>query len=62
MKNKFTLILKHFENQRKFENGSPEGKWRPNFIKNGMLVPKNSKDGKFDDLKSLKKNRSGKII
>ena len=33
MKNKFTLILKYFENQRKFESGLPERK-----------VSKNSKD------------------
>ena len=53
--NKFTLILKHFENQRKFESGSPKRKWQPNLIKNEMLIYKNPKDGKFDNLKSLKK-------
>ena len=26
---------------------------RPNFIKNEMLVSKNPKDGKFDDLKTF---------
>ena len=35
----------------------PERKWQPNFIENGMLVFKNLKDGKFDDLKSFKKKR-----
>ena len=34
-----------------------ERKWQPNFIENGMLVSKNLKDGKFDDLKSLKKQK-----
>ena len=35
----------------------PERKWQPNFIENGMLVSKNPKDGKFDDLKSLKNQK-----
>ena len=55
-------ILKHFKKQRKFKSGLSERKWQPNFIENGILVSKNSKDERLDDLKSFKKTEVGKTF
>ena len=68
--NKFTLILKHFENHRKFKSGSPKREWRPNFMENEILElnkPKeeNCKDSKLfesQDLENCFKFGSWEII
>ena len=55
--NKFTLISKHIKKQRNFESGLPERRWRPNFIKNVILVPKTLRM-KILELRSFKKKKT----
>ena len=40
LRNLIYAYFKTFKNQRKFESGLPEWKWRPNFIEKMILVPK----------------------
>ena len=40
----------------------PERKWQPNFIENGILSPKNSKDESFGDLKLFKNQNLGNYL
>ena len=40
----------------------PERKWQPNFIENGILNPKNSKDESFGDLKLFKNQNLGNYL
>ena len=44
------------------KNGLPERKRQPNFIENGILSPKNSKDESFGDLKLFQNQTLGNYL
>ena len=61
------LILKHFDNKRKFGSGLPERKWRPILLKMEFLEHKKKnakgKNGRIEKEKKYWKNlKIGKLI
>ncbi|CBI29049.3 unnamed protein product, partial [Vitis vinifera] len=52
------FILKHFKNHENSKVACRKENDNQNFIENGIVSPKNSKDEGFGDLKLFKKNRN----